>query len=197
MRAFYRITIPEEQVQTEAMSRGSDIHARLEKYWDNKELAFNGLKPGTKEYKFVRNFFNMFEGKLSSNDIIEQRFSIQYLPDVKLVGRMDRIHEDEIYDWKTNSNVPRNIDKDPQFIIYHYVFSVLYNRPPKAVYFVSLEKCKKIQFNYRKEHADMLHDSVIPKILYSFKHKSFTRSFKQCEYCPFKAACFEDVRSGL
>ena len=204
-KVHYRIFEPELKISNREMIIGDITHRVIEKAWQNLDVAL-GLGKSLCEKQnidavgkqsvehFIHTFFEKFAPLLRKDDKIEKFFKIKLYDDAFLVGKLDRVCGDGglIFDWKTNSNPPKSIDNDPQFILYHHAFSVTYGKKPEGVYFASLKEGKLIRYTESKEHTDTLINHIIPEFIETVRKKSFIKTglfTGACYRCPFKIPC--------
>lgn len=187
---------------------GTAVHAIIEKSWrkydkqvvEDTLTKLNITKPSSKQKLNIclNNFYENISPMLSKNDLREYSFKIKYSNDVFIVGRMDLVTDDGIiFDWKTTFNPPQKIDSDIQFILYHWAYKKLFNKPPKDIYYVSLLKNKLIRFYVNPIYYFELIDNIIPKLITSVKEKNFYKEglFKGiCEKCSFQQICIKEGR---
>lgn len=206
-KAYYRVYQPEQAEQTNAMTVGTIVHEIIETCWMDRDKAINKIDEKINEYniytgadkiyKCINNFFEMFSGVLTEEDIIEQYFKIPYKDDVFLTGRIDRIHNTVIFDWKTSSSEPDDITKDIQFILYDLAYKKLYGKPPGAVVYVSLMKKKLHHYEPNPIIVSEFENHIIPHVIESIREKKFTRTglfgYKSCLFCSFSNACHTDL----
>jgi CRISPR/Cas system-associated exonuclease Cas4 (RecB family) len=213
-KAYYRINRTGQSEQTTEMAVGSLVHEVLEKNWLERKAALGtaatlvdtyGL-PGEiiKANKMINSFFDMFpQGFFSEDDSIESYFKVPYRKDVLLTGKIDRIHNGIVYDWKTGSSPPDDINRDPQFIIYYMAYKRLYKTEPKTLCYVSLSNKRIYYFTPIKEVIEEFEDLVIPSIVSSIRDNRFPRNgmfdYRICqrEYpkyrCPFQNVCWPEL----
>lgn len=215
-KADFRINRSGTSDQTDEMATGSLVHEVLEKFWDDRDLAtsfsstlmknysMEDEKTKTKVAKSLEGFFSMFpKGFFSSSDGIEQYFKVPYKKGIYLTGKMDRVHNGIIYDWKTGSSSPDDINRDPQFIIYYMAYKKMVKEEPKTLCYVSLPSKKIYYFTPVKEIMDEFENRVIPTIVNSITRGEFPRNglfdYKICErdhpeyHCPFQRQCWEEI----
>jgi hypothetical protein len=184
-----------------AADTGTAVHEVIEKNWDddvkgNRRLGrlSKGNIDHAKAAKDLRTFYKFFAPRLSKDDLIEKKFTIPYTNGVKIRGMFDRVTSNGvIYDWKTNKRLPVDLSTDPQFILYHYAYSVLNRRPPASVFFASLPYGKLVKFRHNKAKEDILLNEIIPDMLEHIYEDKFNPTgiyrFTTCRNCFFKKHC--------
>lgn len=212
-KVYYRINASGQEVQTNEMAVGSIVHEVIEKNWNNEKTAYElsanlirnyGLPDEQeKANKMIASFFAMFpKDFFNDKDKIESYFKIPYRKDVVLTGKIDRIHDGIVYDWKTGKAPPDDINKDPQFILYYLAYKRLFNEEPKTLCYVSLANKKIYYFSPIPQIIDEFENKLIPDIVSSIKSNNFPREglfeYKICERdpkhkCPFKDLCWGEL----
>jgi hypothetical protein len=137
---------------------------------------------------------------LSENDLIEHRFKIKLYDDVFMVGKMDRISDDMVYDWKTAFKPPTDLTSDPQFIIYYTAFIKLFGKQPTSVFGVYLMHNKIIPYVPDQYYIDLLYNEIMPRMVMDIRNKALPKSgrFKNiCKDCIFNIACFSEDKNVL
>jgi ATP-dependent helicase/DNAse subunit B len=207
-RAYYRLYEPTESVASEDGVVGSSAHRLIELFWNAKLCAFTDIEHAfwdeetsvvaSKVKPLIESYFELFpENTFKNEDSVEKHFKLPYKKDVYLVGKMDRVTTDGyIYDWKTSKNLPRDINTDPQFILYYLAYKLMYNKEPLGVAYVSLLHKKVIWFKPVKSIIDNFENKVIPECISVIQSKSFKRNGlnknKACDYCQFKEICWKE-----
>lgn len=202
-KVYYRIFEPELKVSNREMIIGDVVHKTIEKAWKNLDVALNlGQTLGKNANvdlvglqsieHFIHTFFERFIPLLTDEDKVEKFFKVKMQDDVYLVGKFDRITRGLVIDWKTDSNVPKNISNYPQFIIYDLAYKLIYNKPAEGIYFASLKSGDLIRYNESKEHTKTLLEDIIPNYIETIRKKEFIKQglfTGQCYRCPFKIPC--------
>lgn len=205
-RYYYRINYPEYALQTQEAVVGTLVHRALELYWNNQDklekYTANQIDELTIDrdgertiWRCLDNFEETFLPLLKEEDTVEQKFRIQYDKDVLLVGKMDRISDGWVFDWKTGYKIPASLEADVQSIIYHYAFTRLYNKEPKQVILASLYHNKIVKYKYNELFYRKLFDEIIPAMLSRIKAKQFIREGmfnNSCDNCAFLTSCWSN-----
>jgi hypothetical protein len=200
----FRLNYSGSGAQTTPQLMGTIVHYVIEKYWQNDRVALAEMrkqftkypeldnKERTKIELCIQNFFQLYGNILTVDDQIERFFKIPWGKDVQLVGKLDRIHNHVIYDWKTGA-APEDINRDPQFILYYLAYRKLFNRDPAAVSYVSLPTMKTYLFKPVPEYIDELL-GIIPLVASQIKQKHFPKyglfSYRTCINCAFQKPCW-------
>lgn len=202
-RTYFRLFEVGEAVPSKEMMMGTITHKVLEKAWKNLDVALNlGKSLCVKENldlsaqqaveHFIHIFFERFKIMLRDDDAIEKRFKVRLKDDVYLVGVFDRVSKETIIDWKTNSNPPKKIDNNIQFILYDYAYELLYGKRPAGVYLAALKDGSLVRYKESPEHHIALFQDIIPEFVETVRKKSFIKTglfTGACYRCPYKIPC--------
>lgn len=214
-RVYFRLNASEQAEKGPELLIGDLVHRFMEEY--NKNPVFNYKEYLNKNYKnlpeksiekistCLHNYWTYFQPLLSDTDKVETFFKLPYSQNILIVGRIDRINEERgiLIDWKTGSKAPFNIDTDIQFMLYHWAYRMLYNKPPSLVALASLGTGKLIKYNLRPNYERILFDTIIPKVAHAIKENQFYKEgifdyvshgmlSTACTYCPFQRTCLYD-----
>lgn len=205
-QARYRLEEPDKATPTVYMTIGNIVHSAIEKHWDNKEKAlkypynhsFNSAmiqRDLNSIEHYINTFFDHFVQHLSKDDVIEKFFKLKLENGVYLVGKFDRISDGILYDWKTSSTVPSNINDDPQFIIYDYAFNRIYGTHPASNFFASLSTGKLVPYSFDKLYFNELFNKVFPNLINDIRNGNYKRDgiFRKgtCFKCIYKNDCLK------
>lgn len=210
-KAYYRVFKRDVAVPNKYMIMGTIVHDAIEKYWDNKDRAFRYVTAQTDERNlsnetdnlltYVDTYFNEFSKFIRKGDLIEKFFKLKMDNGVYLVGKFDRVSNGVIYDWKTSSKPPRNLENDVQFIIYYHAYRKMYKKPPTAAFYASLAQGRLIPYSYNEFYYNELFNGVIPDLINDIKSKNFNREgiFKKgtCYFCSYKEDCLKGLNDGM
>lgn len=206
-KVFYRVNHPELSISNKEMLLGVVVHKSLEKYWysPSEALEYITKSISVDDYDFcikcIQNYHNNFQEFLTSEDEIEKRFKIEFSPGVYVVGKMDRITKDGlVFDWKTNRKTPKSINNDPQFILYHWAYTKIYNKPPQAIYYASLTDGSLLMLDPTKEYYTQLFEEIIPFIIQDIKNHSLPRTgifTNDCYRCSYMEACLQEDKNVM
>ena len=211
-KVYYRINKPELQIQNTEMVLGEIVHSAIEKFSDNLEKGFDFIDKqidlrleGSPTGKgFAQNCFNTyfehFARFTTPNDSIEIRFKLPWDKDVFLVGKIDRISDGNVFDWKTARNPATNIDGNIQFILYHYAYKHMYNKIPSGVFYAALTTGKLIRYGHDEAAQRTLFNEIIPQAVLAIRKGDFTRSgiFRRaCFKCSYKEDCLKEFEHGM
>lgn len=202
-KSYYRIFEPELKTENREMILGTITHKVIEKAWQDLDVALNLGKTLCEQQSvdkvgmqsvehFIHVFFESFYPLISRGDKVEQFFKTKLEDDVYLVGKFDRVSRGMIFDWKTDSNPLKNIDNQPQFIIYDLAYKLIYGKPSDGIYYASLKEGKLIRYTESSQHADTIIDKIIPSYIDDIRNKRFVKTglFNgSCYRCPFKNPC--------
>lgn len=190
------------QVASKEMQRGTLMHEVFEKHWDSSTKAFEAMHIGAEKLGFdgsdinrmqgqLNYFFETFGSNLSYTDLIEYHFKIPLHDGVFIVGKIDRIHEGNIYDWKTG-RVATRLSSDVQCIIYEYAYQSLFKRDPVSVNLVDLALPGVISYNRSQIYVDELFDNIIPRMIKTIKNEGYEKLGlfnHSCFRCPYRQVC--------
>jgi CRISPR/Cas system-associated exonuclease Cas4 (RecB family) len=202
-KGYFRLQGGGDSLPSQEALAGTIVHDVLENTWSSRDDAEVRMQKLLEEYQLRRgvtnvkrcidNYFEMFGGVMTPEDEIEKSFKYQYLPDVAFTGRIDRIHNHVIYDWKTGDAPPEDIDKDIQFIMYFLAYKKLYGRDPSATMYVSLAHKKLYSYVPNKAYVDEFTNEIVPYVIRVIKEKKFPRlgfySWGTCKRCFYREAC--------
>lgn len=200
-RAYFRINYTGQSEQTKEMALGSLVHSVLETNWKIKEEAVKAVTELAKQYNLttglekayscVDNFFEIFASLFSDEDKIEYLFRVPFSSEVILIGKIDRIHNHAIYDYKTSSRDPKDIDSDIQFILYYLAYAKIFSRLPAGVFQVSLQTKKLHKFTPQEKNIKKLEHEIIPLVTETIKKGVFEMNGypKACKHCSFHKVC--------
>lgn len=202
-RVLYRFkkTVPE--VPSRGMIIGRIVHQAIEKGWRDKKHAYSILHAGIKEeglktadtinMEFMIDiFFLNFKDKLGDKDLIEYNFKLPLYDDVFIVGKMDRITQGNLIDWKTTSNLPSRLGNDVQCIIYDWAYRKLFGKEPASICVAGLSTGKLIPYREETLYVKELFDNIIPRMIRTIRHETYERLGvfnHSCYLCPYKAGC--------
>lgn len=210
-RLFFRLYSPEDSVSTPDMLVGTIVHEAIDKFGTSvyqgidfaeakiKEAGLP-LKYRNKALQSLSVYYNTFSNSVTDFDYVEYKFNLPIGDGVNLVGKIDRIVDGTIYDWKTSTRVPNSIDRDIQFIIYNYAFKRLFKKAPDAVYFASLITGEKVKFHENKEYTDLLFKDIIPKMVNTIKGEWYAKEGKftgKCFSCTYRSICYSEDEDVL
>jgi len=201
-RAEFRIHRAKSE-QTVEMILGDIVHKALEVFWNNAAGAKNLIKEqlalrnllGRGEVLFCEGCVDVFVEKflplLAEHDRIEKRFKIplEGFQDVFIVGKMDRVSNGKVFDWKTSRRPLTNISESPQFAIYSWAHRNLYGEP-SGVYYASLTNGSLVK--YGGKYESILFGEIIPEVVKTIKSGHFIGDGifrKACYRCQYKGIC--------
>lgn len=204
---YYRINKSEVALQSRSMVVGEVVHSAIETFWNDEGKAIdfsikqinerlpNDNQSVAKAVKCTENFFSNFRIHLSDDDEIEKKFRIQYDKDVYIVGRMDRVSRQSVFDWKTSERPKLDVSKDVQFIIYDWAYKQLYNKTA-SVYYASLSTGNLVRYSKNDIAHKVLFEDIIPQLITAIKAKDFTPNgvFRRaCFNCQYSESCLKEI----
>lgn len=201
-RVFFRIHKPFPPILSREMVLGISMHHILERGWKTREKAYEILGEEKEKLKLTKKehtdfsfmidlFFLNFRGLLGDSDLIEYMFKLQLYDDVFLVGKMDRVSQGNVFDWKTGATA-KNLQGDVQCIIYDYAFNKLFGRPPSSVCIGALKQGQLVPYSKNDLYTNELFDAIIPKMIKTIKSENYEKLglFSHgCFRCQFREGC--------
>jgi ATP-dependent helicase/DNAse subunit B len=198
----YRIKKPFPEVVSKEMLIGKIMHSIFELAWQTKEEAISMLDAEVKANKLSRAdhtnmsfmidmFFLNIQPRLFKEDLVEYKFKIPVYDDIFLVGKIDRISNGTIFDWKTGL-VSKNLGSNIQCIVYDFAYKALFSKEPSGVCMVSLKEgalypYRKNEYIYRE-----LFTKVIPRMIKVVKSEQYEKTgmfTHGCFRCQYKEGC--------
>lgn len=210
-KVYYRLDKQVVQTQTREMHIGLVTHSILEHGWrdldtacdllDSKLVSENLTKADAElVYGFIRTFFESFRPYIGDNDLIEYKFKVKLQDGVYLVGKMDRISDGNVYDWKTTARPPKSISDDVQFMLYESAYRTVFKESPKSVAYASLSQGKFIPYVSNKHYEYEVFNKIIPNMIRDMRSGNYFREgiFRsKCYRCPYKEVCLDGVNDEL
>lgn len=202
-KVLYRIKKPFPETPTKEMIIGKIAHSAIEKGWKDRKVAYSILHQEAREEGLTKSditnlefyidiFFMNFSSLLGTKDHIEYNFKLPLHDDVFIVGKMDRISNGNVFDWKTGSRPPTKLSGDVQCIIYEYAYTKLFGKEPTSICIGSLGKGQLIPYTRNQMYVDELFNNIIPRMIRTIKNESYERlgMFNHsCFRCPYKMGC--------
>lgn len=206
-KVYYRLNRPLKMLPTKEMIMGDIVHRAIEKFWDDREKASEFVKENFLKYrnmnmdldfylKCVDTFFYKFYPLMSKTDKIETKFKIPIYKDVFIVGRLDRISNKKIFDWKTTRNPPSSVNNDVQFILYDWSYRQMYGHDPHGVYYASLSTGNLIKYKKDSFLEKMLIDKLIPELVSLIRKNNFVPNGifnRSCYRCQYRETCHKEL----
>ncbi len=203
-KVMYRIKKPIKEVQSKEMIVGTISHFAIEKGWDNRDRAISIVRDEAKRYPLVKKadivhmefmmdvFFLNFRPKLGEQDIIEHRFKLPLYDDVFIVGKMDRISQGGIWDWKTSGKLPTKLGNDVQCIIYDWAFQKQFGKKANSIVVAGLSTGELVPYKEDRRCVNEIFTNIIPRMIKTIRHDTYERlgMFNHsCFRCPWKEGC--------
>ena len=198
-KLYWRTNFPETAVVNEYMHIGTVVHRAIEMFWDRGDIAFDYVQNELENIndihalKCITNFSNNFAHLLSEEDEIEVKFKMFLGDDTYLVGKIDRISNGVVYDWKTARKPPRNIDKDIQFMLYYLAYKSMYEKAPNAVMYGALTNGTLINYTPDEHLLGVLQDEIIPEVVNALRNNTFYKhgvfESSTCRGCIYRDVC--------
>ena len=206
-RTFFRINAPESSVSSKESKIGVAIHRVIEEHPDNKSLgtamlsnllgSIEGIEDADTRFGLlcIENYYTRFSPLLDSGSALSEKFfKIKLEPDVFLVGRIDRISNGIIYDWKSKRVPPKKLVDDIQFLIYEYAYRKIYGK--KALYsvFGALATGEHIVHRSTELGKSTLFEELIPAVIANIKRGTLPKTglfSGSCFRCQYKGTCLK------
>lgn len=202
-KVLYRRTKPFPEKKSKEMIIGIIAHSAVQRGWESRELAYSIVREGAEKEGLSKSdvtnleflmdvFFLNFKDRLTNKDKIEYNFKIPLYDDVFIVGKMDRISNGNIYDWKTGSRIPGKLGNDVQCIIYNYAYNRIFSKEPAGICVASLSTGELVPYMEDNLYTDELFDNIIPRMIKTIKTESYERlgMFNHsCFRCTYKLGC--------
>jgi hypothetical protein len=199
----YRYKKPFPEVVSKAMLLGKIAHYIFEAGWKDRDLANSILVEQADKHKllkadrttlsfYIDMFFLNFQPALRDDDLIEHQFKIPLHDDVYLVGKIDRISNGNVYDWKTGSRVSKSLSNDIQCIVYDFAYRSLFNKTASGVCLGILAKGQLVPFVRDELYYREVFSNIIPRMIKTIKADNFERTGMfnhSCYWCQYKEGC--------
>lgn len=191
------------QIPTKGMTIGRIAHEAVEKGWNDKTVAYEIVRRlgdandlshsdiGNMEF-FMDIFHLNFKSLLTHYDLIEYSFKLPLYDDVFIVGKMDRVSNGNVFDWKTSSRISKRLDNDVQCIIYDYAYNRIFGERAKSINVCSLSKGNLVPYIAKEIYVNEVFDNIIPRMIRTVRNDSFERTGMfnhSCFMCPYKQVC--------
>lgn len=218
-RFWYRIHKSSEAIQSDNMIFGSIIHEAVEKF-DDISLAreffwkeWNSVKsqsflpdvdsPPKDVERILNGYYNKILPKIpkDENSKRELFFEVpwgenQFGEKVEIIGKIDRIADNVIYDWKTTSSRPSQyVLQSIQFYVYHYAYEQLYNKYPDGIYYGHLYTGSLYPVELKKSLIDNL--QVLIEDISNNINNFYRITGYQCSRCMFRDICYRELENEL
>ena len=202
-KVLYRRTKPFPEVRSREMIMGEIAHSAIEQGWKSRERAYQVInyqykKMGLNDKDrvslefYIDMFFLNFRDRLSDNDHIEYNFKFALHDDVFMVGKIDRISDGNLYDWKTGSRVPTKLGNDVQCIIYDFAYKKIFGKEANSICLAALATGELVPYVKSEMHTEQLFNKIIPRMIKTIKNESYEKlgMFNHsCFRCPYKQGC--------
>jgi RecB family exonuclease len=206
-KGFYRLYHPEEAIQTHEMARGSLVHKVIEDHWNDRDAGYKALPDLYKQFNIKRdydfidqclnNYYKLWSTMLKEDDLTEKFFNFNINDEIEIVGRLDRVTDGKVLDWKTSWEKPESISNDAQFILYEWAYQKMFNKDPEGLYYVHLKSGHMVKYERNESAVDILKHTIIPAIVKNIKNKNFDPTglfgYKICDRCVFVNDCWTQL----
>ena len=218
-RFWYRTNHPDKAILSKHVVFGAIVHEAIEKFkepgpavtwaydeWDERaggNFAKKVNKPPKNFSRMLGNYYFAIAPKLKAEkrDKIEYFFRLPWThwngeQKVQLVGKMDRIIDNIIIDWKTAGRKPSSYQlHDMQFYIYEYAFEQIFGERPE-VYFGYLQDGELIKVDMKESLRDNMF-RVINRFLDNINKKPYRIVGYHCRDCFYRNICFSEMETGV
>lgn len=202
----YRFKKPFPELISKGMLLGKIAHYVLETGWKDKDTANAILAEQVKKHRiqqadinslsfYVDMFFLNFRDFLKDDDMIEHQFKIPLYDDVFLVGKMDRISNGTVFDWKTTSKVSKSLSNDIQCIVYDFAYRSLFDKTASGVCIGWLPKGQLIPFVRDELYYREVFSNIVPRMIKTIRSDNFEKTGMfnhSCFWCQYKKGCLGD-----
>jgi hypothetical protein len=191
---------------------GEVVHSAIEHHWDDRDKALDLIRRqilarlGNDEEALsftdicIANYFHHFKQYLAPSDEREFKFKIPWDKDVFIVGKIDRISNGKVFDWKTARKPLKNISENIQFILYNWAYNKLYKSNPVGVYYAALTTGALIRYSVDEASDRTLFEEIIPDAIRAIKNKEYSRNgiFRRaCFRCSYSDTCLKEFHHEL
>ena len=211
-KVYYRINKPEKSIQNRGMTIGEVVHKAIELHWNDEltanfytEIELKSRLPDDKSalkhaQDCLQSYFHNFRQYLSEKDEVEIKFKLHWDKDVAIVGKIDRISDGKVFDWKTAKSPLSNISGNIQFILYNWAYKHMYNKLPSGVYYAALTNGSLVKYDNDPIASSVLFNEIIPDAIMAIRGRNYIRNGvfrKACYMCPYAKTCLEEVNDEL
>lgn len=209
-KVMYRIKKTVPQIQSKEGVLGEIAHLAIELGWRERQDAYDVIRTevskrglakadSTSLQFMVDMFFLNFRHLVGEGDLIEHKFKLPLHDDVFIVGKMDRISQGNLFDWKTGQTAS-NLSYDVQCIIYDWAYKKEFGKSATSICIGALKKGELIPFKKDQFFVDEIFNKIIPRMIRTIKNDAYERlgMFNHsCFRCPYKVGCLERVKDVL
>lgn len=202
-KVYYRIYKPFPEIPSKEMLLGRVVHEAIEKGWQDRNVAYDIISKGARKFGFgkadltnmgfyVDMFFLNFLPRLSDDDKIEYMFKVKLHDDVFIVGKMDRISNGNVYDWKTTSKLSKNLGNDVQCMIYDFAYQSLFKEKPASICLGWLREGQLLPYVENTAYREEVFDRIIPRMIKTIKSNSYEKLGifnHSCFKCQWRQGC--------
>lgn len=222
-RWYYRTNFKERAVPNEYMIFGGIVHKAIEKMWRGEliagEPAINWCEsewykqendafflddPPKKFHVYVNGFDKIHNAELSSfskdGALVEHFFKFPYKENIMIVGKMDLILDNIIFDWKTTYKKPSQYDLgDFQFLLYEWAYREMFGKKPAGNFYGHLAGGKLYDVNRPEalvETVPEILDRTIEMVYNETEDGNWPRwTGSHCDWCVYKGICWNELNS--
>jgi CRISPR/Cas system-associated exonuclease Cas4 (RecB family) len=190
----------------------TDIVAWSLDAWEQENAArdsFLGSIP--KPPRSFKNMYKSYEEKIAPDltqkgATIEKLFKIPYDKNrnIYVTGKMDRVEDLGVFDWKTGAKPPTEQDLDDvQFYLYRWAHNKLYDNLPAGIYYGHLASGSLYNIEVKQalvENLEIVLDKTAEALYNGWQDEEarpgtgFPRiTGYQCNRCPFQGICYREL----
>lgn len=216
-RFWYRTHRKETAEPSKYAVFGQIVHEAIEKFdepgpavkwseaeWDERSMGTFGPKFGKKPprdfARYLGNYFYTVEPKLKAEKIDKAEFFFRVAwknwdgnKPVEIVGKMDRVIDDKIYDWKTGTRKPSDLTiQDIQFYVYHWAYNEIFGEAPEVYYgFLYKPEIFRVDIKPKLLNDDL--PKIVNRLLDDIDRPPYRVFGYQCNSCFYKRICWRDA----
>jgi hypothetical protein len=134
----------------------------------------------------IQNSFDIFDFSKFKPKQSELSFNMQFYDICKVRGFIDLITDDEvIVDFKSAKRKPKDLQNDPQFMLYAWVFFQMYGKWPARVIWYHLRTHEQFEFKFDWNAFDSIVVQTAKElILDDFSDLTGQKCFTCSPWCP-------------
>jgi CRISPR/Cas system-associated exonuclease Cas4 (RecB family) len=210
-KVMYRVKKTVEPISSTEMGMGTVVHKALELGWRTRDVAYAIMKDEAKKAGMKKAdtytmefcldmFFLNFRDLVREDDLIEWNFKLPLYDDVFIVGKVDRISNGNVFDWKTGQTAT-NLSYDIQCIIYDWAYQKQFNKSASSICIGALKKGELIPYHKNSLYVDEVFNNIIPRMIRTIKNEWWEERLglfnHSCFRCPYRIGCLEKKENEL
>lgn len=198
---------------------GGIVHKAIEKFteagpavnwaWDEWDKEMSGpyikrKRPPKDFNRMLGNYFLTIAPKIQGKKMnkIEHFFRLPWEhwngdEEVQILGKIDRISDEDVYDWKTGTRRPAyNQLQDIQFYFYEWAYEKEFGQRPTNIYYGLLQTAELIKVEMKDELRSNL-ITLTNYVLDNLNREKCRNIGYQCGSCFYKDTCFSEIDIGV